>query len=159
MSTEYFTLPEDFGFSARSLGRTITEGDFSLMTNLTWTTGEIHTNKVYIQEARGEDRILAGACVLAFALGLATPSIKSILVERGIRLIALVGYDNVRFRAPLHPGDTIYVEASFLSLMRTTRPDRAVVAFRDVVEDSTGRVIVEYERRALCNVADAAGLS
>jgi itaconyl-CoA hydratase len=153
MAREAFELPEGFAFENRSRGRTITEGDFSEMTNLTWTFEEIHTDKVMMLEERGHERMLAGGCVLAFALGLATPSILQQTEERGIRLIALVGYDKIRFESPLFPGDTIYVQARLASVMRTSRPERGVITFEDVLVDHTGRRIMSYERTALCDVS------
>lgn len=45
------------------------------MTNLTWTFEEIHADRILMEE-RGSERMLASGCVLAFALGLATPAIK-----------------------------------------------------------------------------------
>nr|BFE59251.1 MaoC family dehydratase [Dactylosporangium thailandense] len=153
---EAIELPESFRFTVRSRGRTITEGDFSLMTNLTWTTSEIHTNKVLMADSPGGERLLAGACVLAFALGLSTPAIKPELEALGVRLIALVGYDNVRFRAPLRPGDTVYIESRLESLLRTSKPPRAVVNCADTLLDSEGRVLCTYTRSALCDIAGTA---
>jgi acyl dehydratase len=156
MPREPYDLPPSFAFTARSRGRTITEADFSAMTNLTWTTEEIHTDKVFMEQNRGTERMLAGGCVLAFALGLATPAIKEEIEARGVKLIALVGYDSIRFRSPLFPGDTIYVEVRLLSLVRTSRPERGVVTFEDVLVDSKGRQIMSYTRSALCDVSASA---
>jgi acyl dehydratase len=143
-------------FSVRSRGRTITEGDFSLMTNLTWTTSEIHTDKALMAESPMGERLLAGACVLAFALGLSTPAIKPELEARGIKLIALLGYDDVRFCAPLRPGDTVYIESRLAAVRRTSRPPRAVVNCADTLVDSEGRTLCTYVRSALADVSGAA---
>jgi acyl dehydratase len=143
-------LPEDFYFSARSRGRTITEADFTAMTNLTWTTSEIHTNREVAEEAHG-GLLLAGGCIIGFALGLATPAILPEVAKRGIRLIALVGYDNVRFLSPLRPGDTIYIESKLKSIIRTSKPGRAVINFEDTLVDHHGREIARYIRSALCD--------
>lgn len=154
---EPFELSDSFMFTVRSRGRTITEADFAMMTNLTWTTSEIHTNKVLMADSPTGERLLAGACVLAFALGLSTPAIKPELESRGISLIALLGYDEVRFQAPLRPGDTIFVESRMASLLRTSRPPRAVVNCADTLVDSDGRTLCTYVRSALCD-ASAAGV-
>lgn len=152
---EPFDVPPSFDFSVRSRGRTITEGDFSHMTNLTWTTSEIHTNKALMQESPSEERLLAGACVLAFALGLSTPAIKPGLEERGVKLMALVGYEQVRFLGPLRPGDTIYVESRFSSLLGTSKPARGVVNFEDTLVDHDDRPICRYVRSALCDITQS----
>jgi acyl dehydratase len=149
--SERIELPEGFAFTARSRGRTISEADFSAMTNLTWTTAEIHTNRVVAEREHG-GLLLAGACVLAFALGLATPAVREDVESRGIRFIALVGYDDVRFVSPLRPGDTIYVEATLESITRTSKPERGVLHFRDALLDHEGRVLARYVRSALCDL-------
>lgn len=111
------------------------------MTNLTWTTSEIHTNKAVMADSDMGERLLAGACVLAFALGLSTPAIKPELDARGARLIALAGHDKVRFLSPLRPGDTVYIESRLDSLLRTSNPARGVVNFEDTLVDHDGRAI------------------
>jgi itaconyl-CoA hydratase len=153
MSRSPFELPDGFAFAVRSRGRTITEGDFSAMTNLTWSTMAVHVDKVATLASRGHERMLAGGGVLAFALGLATPNVEPSLHDRGVSLIALLGYDEVRFHSPLFPGDTIYVESELAGVLRTSRPERGLISFKDVVVDHEGRMILSYTRTALCDVS------
>ncbi len=134
----------------RSRGRTITDADFSTMTNLTWTTSELHTNQAAMAERPFGERILAGACVLAFALGLATPAVTPEVTRRGIRLVALVGYDDVRFRSPLTPGTTIYVESTVAGLVGTSRPGQALISFADRLVSHEGTLLATCIRKALC---------
>jgi acyl dehydratase len=134
----------------RSRGRTITDADFSAMTNLTWTTSELHTNEALMAEGAFGSRILAGACVVAFALGLATPAVRPELMRRGIRFVALLGYNDVRFRSPLRPGATIYVESEVIALQGTSRAGRATVSFAERVVTHDGDVLATYTRTALC---------
>ena len=141
------------GLKVRSRGRTITDADFSAMTNLTWTTSELHTNEAVMAEGAFGTRILAGACVIAFALGLATPAVVPELTCHGIRLVALIGYDGVRFRSPLRPGATIYVEAEVTALQGTRRAGRATISFADRVVTHDGDVLATYTRTALCDGA------
>lgn len=154
--SELFDLPEDFKFSVRSQGRTITESDFVQMTNLTWTTGAIHTDKELMADSEFGDRLLAGGCVLAFALGLSTPAIKPILESRGIRLIAMLGYDDVRFEAPLRPNETVHVESNLVSIATTRRADRGVVTVADTLFDGAGRTICRYLRIQICDISSGA---
>jgi acyl dehydratase len=153
MGRQEFEFPDGFAFTTKSRGRTITEGEFAEMTNLTWTFEEIHTDKVMMAEKWGHERMLAGGCVLAFALGLATPSILPQTEDRGIKLIALVGYDRIRFESPLFPGDTVYIESMLDAVLRTSKPERGVIRFKDVLVDHTGRRILSYERSALCDIS------
>lgn len=153
---ETFDLPAEFEFTARSQGRTITEGDFSAMTNLTWTTAEYHTNKPLMLESDMGERNLAGACVIAFALGLATPAVRPRLTGLGVRLVALAGYDEVRFKSPLRPNDTIYVETRVRDIVKTSRPHLGVINFEDSVVDHDGRTLCTYVRSAFCDVSESA---
>ena len=137
----------------RSRGRTITDADFSAMTNLTWTTSELHTNEAIMAEGAFGTRILAGACVVAFALGLATPAVLPELTRRGIRFVALLGYNDVRFRSPLRPGATIYVESEVAALQGTRRAGRATISFAEQVVTHDGDVLATYTRTALCEGA------
>lgn len=152
---ETFELPEDFSFTATSQGRTITEGDFSAMTNLTWTTAEYHTNKPLMLESDMGERNLAGACVIAFALGLATPAVRPRLTALGVKLVALAGYEEVRFSSPLRPNDTIYINTQVRSILKTSRPHIGVINFDDTVVDHEGRVLCTYVRSALCDVSES----
>ncbi|MFD4351216.1 hypothetical protein ACFWPX_01555 [Nocardia sp. NPDC058518] len=153
---ETFDLPSEFTFTARSQGRTITEGDFSAMTNLTWTTAEYHTNKPLMLESDFGERNLAGACIIAFALGLATPSVRPRLTGLGVKLVALAGYDEVRFSSPLRPNDTIYVETKVRDIVKTSRPHLGVINFEDSVVDHDGRALCTYVRSAFCDVSESA---
>lgn len=153
---ETFDLPAEFMFTERSQGRTITEADFCAMTNLTWTTAEYHTNKPLMLESDFGERNLAGACIVAFALGLATPSVRPTLTGLGVKLVALAGYDDVRFKSALRPDDTIYVETRVRNIVKTSRPHLGVINFDDSVVDHDGRTLCTYVRSAFCDVSESA---
>ena len=53
-----------------SPGRTISEGDFTLLTSLTWNTTIIHTDKEFMKTTEFGERILDGPSLLACAAGL-----------------------------------------------------------------------------------------
>lgn len=140
------------GVTLRSQGRTITDSDFSEITNLTWTISEIHTNESKCRDGIFGTRVLAGACILAFGLGLATLTINPELHQRNIRLLALAGYEDVRFRSPLMPGTTIYVETSASELVGTSTRNRAIISFSESIITDEGAVLADFVRKALCQV-------
>jgi len=144
------------GRKFRSKGRTITEGEFALLTNLTWITDEIHTNKEYGKASPYGDRILTGPCILALALGLiSTGALPSTVEQAGFRHVAVLGYEEVRFRAPLLPGDTITVESEVLDTRGTSRPGRFVMRVRDTVFKQTGDVVTEAVRPVMLENKEA----
>lgn len=136
-------------YKIRSRGRTVTESDFTMMTNLTWTTGELHTNEDVAGNLFGS-RILAAPAILAFALGLSTPAVLPEVTRCGVSLLAIVGYEEVRFRAPLRPGTTIYAEVRVAEIVGTSRQGRAVMSLDETVVNQDDEVLVTYIRKALC---------
>ena len=131
-------------------GRTLSEGDFSLLTNLTWTTSALHSDKEYMKRTPFGERILAGPCVLALVLGLTRWSGLYQAFERcGLRTTALLGYEEVRFTAPVLPGDTLTSESEILDARQTKNPSRAVVKVRDTGYKQTGEKVMEGTRLML----------
>ena len=66
------------GVPFRTQGRTIGEGDFSALCNLTWTIGDLHSNKELMKGRMGErvphaprERVLALPVVASLMVGLA----------------------------------------------------------------------------------------
>src|SRR5665213_1474610 len=65
-----------------SIGRTIGEGDFSLLTNLTWLTGEAHVNAT-MGPGEADSRVLPSVICAAIGLGLGwTRTLRGFLIER-----------------------------------------------------------------------------
>lgn len=134
-----------------SKGRTITEGDFSLLTSLTWTVGEIHTNREYMKKTQFGEMILAGPCILACAVGLASTSgLRAAMEQDGLRTVALLGFEDVRFRSPLKPGDTMVVHSEILDIRPTSKnPKRGVMRVREVTFNQRGEAVMEATRAAM----------
>lgn len=139
------------GAKYRSIGRTIGEGDFSLITNLTWTTSELHSNFERMKNTQFGERILAGPCVAAVIVGLAgTSDLHRGLHEAGIRLVAMLGMDNVRFKAPVKPNDTLWSETEIVSArLSNSNPKRGVLSMIDRGFNQNGEIVSEATRNAL----------
>jgi len=130
-----------------STGRTISEGDFSLLVNLTWATSPIHTDAEYMKSTQFGERILPGVCALSMAIGLAnTSGFRPFLQSLGLRLVALLGIDNVRFPKPLFPNDTITTETEFAEARPTSKPNRGLIRLKEVVRKQSGDIVVEFNR-------------
>ncbi|MFC2003625.1 MaoC/PaaZ C-terminal domain-containing protein [Chloroflexota bacterium] len=134
-----------------SVGRTIGEGDFTLLTNLTWTTVRIHSDKEYMKSTQFGDRILAGVCVLAVAMGLVSRSTEfdTMLTRNNVRIVAVLGFESVQFKAPVFPWDTLTVETELLEARPTNKTNRGVMCFKDVARKQTGEVVMESVRSIL----------
>lgn len=134
--------------------RTITEGDFSAMVNLSWETSPLHTDQEYAKTTPFGQRILGGPCIIPFIAGLTGHAWHGMWESAGTRLVALVGIEGVRFTAPLFAGDTIWVEAEIKNLRPTSKPKRALMTVHDVLHKIGGQVIMEMDRLILLQEVD-----
>jgi acyl dehydratase len=139
-----------------SQGRTIGEGDFTLLTNLTWTTSDLHSNKEYMKDTQFGERILAGPCVLALIIGLAGRGpFNEVLHQDGLHTIALLGMDELRFKAPVKPGDTLTAHTEVLEVRPSHKnPKRAIVRIRDSAVNQNGELVMEGLRASMVELRD-----
>jgi acyl dehydratase len=145
------TLKEiSYGEKHSSIGRTISEGDFSMLVNLNWTIGSIHADSEHMKSTSFGERILPGVCILSTTIGLANTSrVRSLMAEQGFQLVALLGFEDVRFTGPVYPGDTITVESEILDARPSSDSKRCVARLRDVTTKQTGEVVLEAVRTEL----------
>lgn len=99
------------GLTTISSGRTIGEGEFALLTDLTWLTGEAHVNRLLGGGDR-ESRVLPPIITAAIGLGLGwTSTMRPKLMERyGLQAIRSSSL-TVEGGVPLRPGDTVWVHS------------------------------------------------
>jgi acyl dehydratase len=135
----------------RSQGRTLSEGECGVLTSLTWTIGDIHSNKEFAKNTEFGDIILGGPVVLAVASGLfATADFYRVFKKKyRVRMIAALGVE-AKYLKPFLPGDTIWVETAIESArMSKSRPGAAVVLFTDDVINQRGDTIMKMKRPLL----------
>jgi len=139
-----------------SPGRTISEGDFTLLTNLTWTTAEIHSNREYMKNTQFGDMILAGPCTVAVMIGMSSHGPFGALFDPSkLRIVALLGLDEIRFRAPVLPGDTLTAYAELLDVRPSQKdPQRGILRVRDSATNQKGEQVAECIRTMMIEVAD-----
>jgi acyl dehydratase len=135
--------------------RTITEGDFSAMVNLSWESSPIHTDDEYAKNTIFGRRVLGGPCTIPFVAGLSGHAWHGLWEKSGMRLLALVGINNVAFKAPLFPNDTIWVELEVAAKRPTSKPKRSIVTINDVLKKQSGETILQMERLILVEDIEA----
>lgn len=137
------------GLKGRSQGRTVGEGEFGLLTSLTWTTTDLHTNREYAAATRFGERVLGGPVVAALLTGLWAHSEHLRELKTHVDLGGLLGME-AAFRGATLPGDTLWNETEVVSA-RASRsdPTRGVLAVRDVGVNQRGEVVVEMTRSFL----------
>jgi len=135
--------------------RTITEGDFSAMVNLSWESSPIHTDDEYAKNTIFGRRVLGGPCTIPFVAGLSGHAWHGLWEKSGMRLLALVGINNVAFKAPLFANDTIWVELEIAAKRATSKPKRSIVTVKDVLKKQSGETILQMERLILVEDIEA----
>lgn len=125
------------GSTGRSVGRTISDGEFTLLNTLSWSfSGE---------------RVLDGPMLTALVAGMHSSGdhFEEIRRSFGVKFLAVMGLD-ARYRAPVVPGDTIWVDSTLASARASaSRPGVGVMVFRDVVRNQRDEVVLEMERPML----------
>jgi hypothetical protein len=119
----------------RSQGRTIGEGDFSALVNLTWTTGELHVNRVLMTSERGTailgrpgERVLALQAVAAVGVGLGwSRNIGPLLRHSyGVAVVRSLSFE-AEAGEPLFPGDTVWSDSTLTGTRPTEDAARRVL--------------------------------
>ena len=135
------------GTRFESQHRTITATDFSLLNTLVWATAPVHTNLEFARDSPFGDLILDGPSALAVAVGLAM-LVEDRFVHQpaNTQNVALVGLENVRFRAPVLPFDTLHVQSQVEDVRPTKNADRAIVRYGERAEKTDGTILIEWQR-------------
>lgn len=120
----YFEDFEEGQVWEHTRGKTVTEMDNVLLTNLVMNTSEGHFNEDQMKDSEFGERITYGGINLSMVLGLASEDISE-------NAITEIGLDEVRFRTPVVHGDTLYAESEVLETREAEdRDDAGVVTFR-----------------------------
>ncbi len=137
---DWFELQQP-GRRGQSPTRTVTEHDIISFAGLTGDMAELHTSEAYAQASEFGGRIAHGMLVLALAHGLVVRSGR--LVSSGI---ALLGWSDVRFRAPVRPGDTVQAEWETISLRESaSNPKAGIVVDRITLRCQDGTMAMTGE--------------
>lgn len=136
---EDFTVGDLF---RHARGKTVTEMDNVLLTNLVMNTAQGHFNEHVMAETPFGHRITFGGIIAAMVIGLA-------MQDTGENALAEIGLDGVRFRAPVLHGDTLYAFTEVVAKHDASREDAGEVVFRHWGTNQDGTVVFEAERRVL----------
>ena len=128
-------------------GKTVTEMDNVLITNMVMNTAEGHFNEHAMQQdALGKglfaQRIVFGGINLSMVLGLAAQD----TAEQSLREVAM---DAIRLSHPVFHGDTLYAFTEVLECGPCDREDAGMVRFKHFGVNQNDKLCVEAERTAL----------
>ena len=138
------------GTELKGWTRTISEGEFAALSNLTWIVGATHSDKEGMRNTQFGERILGGQNTLAVATALNSNSvIVPWGVENGLKGGVILGFDDVRFRKPVLPGDTLTAVAELIEARDTRDGKRCITKFRESATNQRGELVVEATRVVL----------
>ncbi|MEP7215556.1 MAG: MaoC family dehydratase [Anaerolineaceae bacterium] len=123
-------------------GKTITEMDNVLITNLVMNTAEGHFNEDRMSKGPLKHRIVFGGITAAMVIGLAMQDTG----ENALRELTL---NKIRFRTPVFHGDTLYAYSEVLETADSERTGAGEVLFRHLGLNQDGKTVFEGERRVL----------
>ena len=139
---------EDFAIGAlirHARGKTVTEMDNVMLTNVVMNTAEGHFNEhVMRQGASGifAQRVVFGGINLSMVLGLAAQD----TAEQCLRELSL---DKIRLTSPVYHGDTLYAFSEVLGKEDSQQPDAGIVHFRHYGINQDDKLCVQADRRVL----------
>jgi acyl dehydratase len=129
---------EDFqpGTVLRSAARAITPSDIDRYAALTGERHPVHMDDAFARAAGFRGRIAHGLFGLALIEGL-----KAELgcFERSV--IASLGWDKVRFHAPLEPGDVVHLQLTLVEKRASSKPGRGVAVERGELVKADGTAV------------------
>lgn len=136
---EDFTVGDVF---RHARGKTVTEMDGVLLTHLVMNTAQGHFNEHLMTQTPFGGTIVFGGVVAAVVIGLAYE-------DTGEQALAEIGLTGVRFRAPVHHGDTLYATSEVIDTSVAERDDAGIVAFRHLGVNQKDDMVFEGERCVL----------
>lgn len=138
---EEFTVGQTFDHPIR---RTITEADNVLFTTMTHNPAPLHLDAEYMKGTEFGRPLVNSCLTLGFMVGI---SVNDTTLGT---TVANLGWDEVRFPAPLYPGDTIRVETEVLETRESaSRPDNGIVVFAHRGYNQHDVLVGECRRTAL----------
>jgi acyl dehydratase len=138
---EEFTVGQTFRHALR---RTITEADNVFFSALTHNPAPLHLDAEYMKDTEFGKPIVNSCLTLAFMVGI------SVGDTTAGTTVANLGWDDVRFPAPLYHGDTIHIETEVLELRDSkSRPDNGIVIFAHRAFNQHDVLVGECRRSAL----------
>lgn len=131
--------------------RTITETDNVLFTAMTHNPAQLHLDEEYMKGTQFGQRIVNSAFTLGLMVGI---SVGDTTLGTAV---ANLGWDEVRFPAPLFHGDTIRVETEVIALRESeSRPGQGVVTFLHRAFNQHDQLVASCKRSGLQRKSQAA---
>lgn len=124
-------------------GRTITDTDNIWMTLLTMNTQPVHFDAVYAAGTEWKKLLVDSTLTIALLTGMSVRTVSA-------KVVANLGWDNVRATHPVFAGDTLYARSTVLSARESkSRPTQGIVTVRTVGNNQDGVEVMTFDRTML----------
>lgn len=123
-------------------GKTVTEMDNVLITNLVMNTAQGHFNEVLMSTTEFGQRITFGGITTSIVIGLASQ-------DTGENAVRELGLDGVRLMAPVFHGDTLWAFSEVLETIDGEDAKTGIVEFKHWGINQRDEVVFEGRRRTL----------
>ncbi|MGB0577495.1 MAG: MaoC family dehydratase [Alphaproteobacteria bacterium] len=144
MTTEPVRYWEDFAVGDRypTSTRTITDDDLDSFCKLVG-----YDVPLFVDDEQAMDSAYGGRiCPSHLIMSVATAMTGRLFSES---LIGLLGLENGRFLAPVHPGDSLSTEVEVVEKRPTSKAERGIVIFRDHVLNQNGVEVFQVDKITL----------
>ena len=146
MSVNYGRYYDEFEVGAvykHQLGRTLTEFDNTLFALMTMNQNPLHIDEHYARAQGLSGRPVVSELIFSLLTGMS-------VAETSGKTIANLGFDVVRFEAPMYAGDSLYGESEVLDMRESaSRPDRGIVHIETRGFNQRGERVIVLRRKFL----------
>ena len=132
------------GADLETPGHTVRYADILKFAEITLDNHPLHTDEEYCRTTQFGRPIAHGLYGLSLMEGL-----KARLKMYEQTSIASLGWDKVRFKAPVFPDDTVRVKVTFTHKRESSKPDRGVVTEAVYLINQNDEVVTEAEHVTL----------
>jgi itaconyl-CoA hydratase len=124
-------------------GRTITDVDNIWTTLLTMNTQQAHFDQAYASHTEWKKMLVDSTFTLALLTGMSVRTVSA-------KVVANLGWNNVRATHPVFAGDTLYAESTVLEKRESkSRPTQGIVTVLTRGINQDGKLVMSFERTML----------
>ncbi|MEE2984552.1 MAG: MaoC family dehydratase [Pseudomonadota bacterium] len=123
-------------------GKTLTEMDQVLITNLVMNTAAGHFDEELMKDHMFGQRVAFGGVTIALVIGLAAQ-------DTAENALAELSLDKIRLTQPVFHGDTLYAYTKVLGKEEADREDAGIVEFHHWGVNQDDKIVFEGGRRVL----------
>lgn len=124
-------------------GRTILDADNVWFTLLTLNPQQVHFDNEYASKTEWKKLLVDSTFTLALVTGMSVNTISG-------KVVANLGWDEVRLTHPVFAGDTIYAESTILSKRESkSRPNQGIVTVLTKGFNQNNKEVISFKRTVL----------